>query len=48
MAGREAIVRITELMAAHGAAWPAEWLRARGLAGAGEAWRRLSAKEEAR
>src|SRR6266478_4287272 len=48
MAGREAIVRITELMAAHGAAWPAEWLRARGLAGAAEAWRRLSPKEEAR
>src|SRR5207244_11810178 len=48
MAGREAIVRVTELMAAHGAAWPAEWLRARGLSVAADAWRRLCAKEEAR
>jgi len=46
MAGREALVRVAELMAAHDAAWPAEWLRAQGLAGAAEAWRRLSAKDE--
>ena len=48
MAGREAIVSVNGLMATHGTAWPAEWLRARGLAGAAEAWRHLNKKEDAR
>jgi type IV secretion system protein VirB4 len=48
MAGREAVVNVNGLMAAHGSAWPAEWLLARGLGGAAEAWRRLAGKENAR
>src|SRR5213078_987835 len=46
MAGREAIVSVDGLMATHGSRWPAEWLHARGLAGAAEAWRRLNEKED--
>src|SRR5207247_10782021 len=46
MAGREAIISVDGLMATHGTAWPAEWLHARGLAGASEAWRRLNKKED--
>ena len=38
MAGREAVMKATDLMAAHGAAWPAAWLRHRGLPEAAEAW----------
>jgi type IV secretion system protein VirB4 len=38
MAGREAVVKVNELMAIHGGAWPAAWLRHRGLPEAAEAW----------
>ena len=48
MAGREAIASVDGLMATHGSTWPAEWLHARGLAGAAEAWRRVNGKENAR
>jgi type IV secretion system protein VirB4 len=38
MAGREALAKARELMAAHGEAWPAAWLRHRGLPEAAAAW----------
>ena len=47
MAGRDAIVSVNELMATHRLTWPAEWLRARGLVAAADAWRRLSGRENA-
>ena len=42
MAGREARVRIESMMAAHGATWPAHWLRARGLPAAADTWQRCA------
>ena len=48
MAGRGAIATVNGLMASHGSAWPAEWLRARGLAEAADVWHRLSEKEDSR
>jgi type IV secretion/conjugal transfer VirB4 family ATPase len=38
MAGREAVVKVNELMATHRGAWPAAWLRHRGLDEAADAW----------
>jgi len=38
MAGREAIVQVSEHMKTHGRLWPATWLRARGLESAAKAW----------
>ena len=45
MAGRESIVQVNELMAAHGRRWPAAWLRGRGLEVAAEAWMRYFEEE---
>src|SRR2546427_27747 len=47
MAGRDAIVSVNELITTHRLTWPAEWLRARGLGAAADAWRRLSGGENA-
>lgn len=38
MAGREAVAKARELMAAHGERWPAAWLRHRGLTEAAGRW----------
>src|SRR5207245_10135110 len=48
MAGRDAILTVHGLVATHGSAWPAEWLRARGLADAADAWRRPIGTEDPR
>ena len=45
MAGREAILNVNELITTRGQAWPAEWLNARQLSHAAEAWRRFAQKE---
>src|SRR5438552_7001286 len=37
MAGRDAILTVNGLVATHGSAWPAEWLRVRGLAAQADA-----------
>lgn len=42
MAGREAILNVNELMKTRGQEWPAEWLKARALPQAAEAWRRFA------
>jgi type IV secretion/conjugal transfer VirB4 family ATPase len=45
MAGREATLTVNGLIARHGETWPADWLQARGLPHAANAWRRLAEKE---
>jgi type IV secretion system protein VirB4 len=45
-AGREAMTTANTLAATHGPAWPAEWLRTRGLTEAADRWRRLSEEDD--
>jgi hypothetical protein len=46
MAGREAVGKVRDLVAAHGESWPAAWLRYRGLPEAAEAWREGAMRED--
>jgi type IV secretion system protein VirB4 len=45
MAGRDAMTTANTLATNHGAAWPAEWLRARGLIEAADRWHGLSEEQ---